>query len=1095
MENIFKTKRVNDTFLYIVLILAACVTLFAQTSSLVYTGSNNKLEYGQFANTGESNAVNTIPDFSYAGYMGGGIKLPDVAVADSITAIAGDARSLIQNAIDRVAAMPLNSEGFRGAVLLKAGKYNVSGPLYITASGIVLRGEGQRGADDGGTEIVATSATQHDLIQFSGNESSSSTANESILDTQQYPEVHTWMEFNVADGVSDELAGDEIITFHLFTDSNEYAGYSSKEDTVNKSPYLEITLSAGGEENVVTLFPTDDAYVRAGTFQYVNYGSEYALAVKYAGETNDVTRDSYLKFDLSGLEGSVQSAVLKLYTTKDLAGSGVTQAVYHNVSYLQDDSWNEDEVTYSSKPIADFSIVAQEILDDYVPSGSHSFELGDVSGYNAGDTIKIVRTPNDAWIDTLDMAQYDWTASAYAVEYERVITSIEGNTITVDAPIVQAISKVFGGGEVVRISVKGRLENCGIENMVLTSIYADDSDEEHGWSAVTFTQTENCWAKGVTAQYFGYSCIGLYWAYHTTVEECAMLDPKSVTTGSRKYSFYIDKGSFNLFQRCFTRGGRHDFLTGSQVAGPNVFVDCAAIQTNSDIGPHHRYATGLLFDNIQGGQIHVQNRGASGTGHGWAGAQTMFWNCYSTVDDIKVESPIGAMNWGIGCAGLTQNGDGYWESWGTHVLPRSLYYKQLEDRLGTEAVANVTIEEQRGEANIYDMLISWAGVGSLTGDDIGTSVSYYLSENLVLNQSVQTSNVYNDKESYDGTKAVDGNMITRWATNDGLSNYWLEVDFDSPKTFNKSSVTQYQGRAQVYEIQYWDGSEWAAAFSGTSMANTQEDAFESVTSEKVRLYIDSTAEKGPSIYEFEIYNEQVVLSKGKRVSVSSADFSHKASYAVDEKDSYWSAEDNTYPQWYKIDMDSVQALSEAAIDWLETDSVSYQYKIEVSDDDENYITTADNSANTESGTTIDELNVNARYVKVTITGSSVEAVPAGAYEIRILGDKDAADGPTSVNDGSAGETDEVPMQFELHQNYPNPFNPVTTIAFSLPETANVNLKVYNILGQQVKTLVSEERKAGNYEVRFDASHLSSGIYFYHLKAGNYSSVKKMVLLK
>jgi hypothetical protein len=143
------------------------------------------------------------------------------------------------------------------------------------------------------------------------------------------------------------------------------------------------------------------------------------------------------------------------------------------------------------------------------------------------------------------------------------------------------------------------------------------------------------------------------------------------------------------------------------------FVDCVAEQTNADIGPHHRYATGILFDNIQGGQMRVWNRGSMGTGHGWAGAQTMFWNLESPTNEIKVDSPPHAMNWGIGCTGNLKTGAGYWEKWGTHVLPRSLYYQQLQDRLGEDAVLNTTISAQHS-GRIYEVIKNWKGFGELT---------------------------------------------------------------------------------------------------------------------------------------------------------------------------------------------------------------------------------------------------------------------------------------------------------------------------------------------------------------------------------------------
>jgi len=87
---------------------------------------------------------------------------------------------------------------------------------------------------------------------------------------------------------------------------------------------------------------------------------------------------------------------------------------------------------------------------------------------------------------------------------------------------------------------------------------------------------------------------------------------------------------------------------------------------------------------------------------------------HSIKSDIKVESPIGGKNWGIGCIGQDQQGAGFWESWGTPETPRSLYYQQLEDRLGTEAVENVTIPEQRGNEPIWSALENWAGIGNLS---------------------------------------------------------------------------------------------------------------------------------------------------------------------------------------------------------------------------------------------------------------------------------------------------------------------------------------------------------------------------------------------
>ncbi len=93
------------------------------------------------------------------------------------------------------------------------------------------------------------------------------------------------------------------------------------------------------------------------------------------------------------------------------------------------------------------------------------------------------------------------------------------------------------------------------------------------------------------------------------------------------------------------------------------------------------------------------------------------------------------------------------------------------------------------------------------------------------------------------------------------------------------------------------------------------------------------------------------------------------------------------------------------------------------------------------------------------------------------------------------QTVEIPNYYSLSQNYPNPFNPVTSIKFTLPQSENVKLVVFDILGREVKTLVNEFRHQGVYEVSFDASSLSSGAYFYRLDAGEFTATKKMFLIK
>jgi dienelactone hydrolase len=97
--------------------------------------------------------------------------------------------------------------------------------------------------------------------------------------------------------------------------------------------------------------------------------------------------------------------------------------------------------------------------------------------------------------------------------------------------------------------------------------------------------------------------------------------------------------------------------------------------------------------------------------------------------------------------------------------------------------------------------------------------------------------------------------------------------------------------------------------------------------------------------------------------------------------------------------------------------------------------------------------------------------------------------------GLEERTKSLPTDFYLNQNYPNPFNPTTKIRYQVPATGLVSLRVYNLLGEVVTTLVNEERPVGSYEVEFNAANLPSGVYFYQLQTGNFVETKKMVLLR
>ncbi|MCB1133359.1 MAG: hypothetical protein KDN05_19720, partial [Verrucomicrobiae bacterium] len=409
-------------------------------AQLVSMGTGG-LVYQTYANEGQGNAVHTLPDFSRAGYQGGGVAIPFVPARITLAPSGSDDTIAIQNAIDTVSALPVDPTGFRGAVVLTEGEFQVSDTLAITTGGVVVRGAGQQ--DGGGTRITFTAGSQSNLFEIRGN---------------------------------------------------------------------------GGPATT---------------------------------------------------------------------GSGFA------------------------------------ITDPFVPVGSRTLNLTDASGFSPGDLIQITNLMNQKWIDDIGMDSSGvmgpdaWTPAGYQLKHFRFVESVTNNQLTLDSPIVQTIEDLYGGGIVQRASWSGALENVGIEGIRMESTFASDTDEQHGWYAVTMHGVRNGWVRQVTSRYFGQGLVTISdRCMFVSVEDCAHLDPKSTTAGGNRYSFNIDDSSYILFQRCLARDGRHDFVSGSQTPGPNAFVDGLATAAQNDIGPHHRYSTGQIYDNIKTEEnpndaddaIRVQNR-------------------------------------------------------------------------------------------------------------------------------------------------------------------------------------------------------------------------------------------------------------------------------------------------------------------------------------------------------------------------------------------------------------------------------------------------------------------------------------------------------
>ncbi len=361
------------------------------------------------------------------------------------------------------------------------------------------------------------------------------------------------------------------------------------------------------------------------------------------------------------------------------------------------------------------------VTDPFVPVGARRFRVAFARSFKRGDSVIVRRIGNQAWIDAVGMNNDPPGArwKPFNIEWDRVIVEVSGDTITIDAPITCAIDKQWGGGEVLKYDDAGRIANIGVENMrgvsefdpgVRTKDYGNMdrdsyaaeeyySDENHFNNFVTFDNVTNGWVRNATALHFVNSMVGAGPATKwITVQDCVSREPISQRRGARRFVFAL-RGQLALVQRCQSDKGRHSFMTGQPSGSGNVFLDCKATKPYSSSEPHEQWATGNLYDNIQ---APLTARFWKNFIIGWAGANTVFWNCEG---NFLIQKPPTAQNYTFGHIGVnsvvfnvpfqdTSRENGYMESLDQHVFPRSLYLTQLRDRLGEGAVRAVATPDQ-----------------------------------------------------------------------------------------------------------------------------------------------------------------------------------------------------------------------------------------------------------------------------------------------------------------------------------------------------------------------------------------------------------------
>ena len=332
------------------------------------------------------------------------------------------------------------------------------------------------------------------------------------------------------------------------------------------------------------------------------------------------------------------------------------------------------------------------LADEYVPVNAQTLNFAAPHSFKIGDQVIVNRPSTAEWLALLgtdrlgNQMEYNlvkWTPGDFDIFWDRTVTAVTPNSITLDVPLTNSLDPKYGGGQVAKYTWNDRINNVGVENLSCVSEYDESNpkDENHRWQAVTIDNAEDCWVRRLDIYHFAGSCVAVWEsARRITVEDCRSYAPVSEIANYRRFSFQT-MGQQTLFQRCYAEYGYHDFLVGWTTPGPNAFVQCTSYMPYNFSGTFGGWSNGVLFDKatVIGGSLSYDYRDMSSQGAGWTTANSMFWQC--RAGQMHVRKVPGAQNWNYG-AWTQPYGDGHYECSHTYLQPESFFYAQLEARLG-----------------------------------------------------------------------------------------------------------------------------------------------------------------------------------------------------------------------------------------------------------------------------------------------------------------------------------------------------------------------------------------------------------------------------
>ena len=333
-----------------------------------------------------------------------------------------------------------------------------------------------------------------------------------------------------------------------------------------------------------------------------------------------------------------------------------------------------------------------------------SFRVRDASGFHPGDRVLVLRPVTAEWIhfmgmDTLvrDSQPQTWIRAGSVIRTDRVVESVDGDRVTLDVPLSDALDSKFTAASLVRYSFPGRITEVGVEGLRIAAPFEDVPVTEPQYTALRMDAVEDGWARDLEIQETQNGIVIGPGAKRLTLTNVRIAH-SAAHSGAEAPADFTLEGTQILLDRCSTTGeGTWPVVTQSEATGPLVVLNFTA--DHGGVAPHQPWATGLL-----GGWRQIPGRDRAQTGCGvlqtaprrdrdTVGISAGRWRGTSAHPFLLVQQPPGAMNWCIGCIGtpvtIGSTPNGIFDSPGKMVEPASLYLQQLRDRLGSDAVRNI----------------------------------------------------------------------------------------------------------------------------------------------------------------------------------------------------------------------------------------------------------------------------------------------------------------------------------------------------------------------------------------------------------------------